>query len=59
MHLSESTAVLLLALNQRAFDNSGTSPSVQPHRPRYGLALTCALLLCAVALAVFVGAATR
>lgn len=56
MQLSTSTAARLLAINQRAFDNAGCSRNVQPHRPRYGLALTCALLLCAVALAVFAGA---
>ena len=55
MHLSESTAALLLAINQRAFDNAGASRNLQP-RPRYGIALTCALVLCALALAVFTGA---
>ena len=56
MQLSTSTAARLLAINQRAFDNAGCSRSVQPHRSRYGAALTCALLLCALAVAVFAGA---
>lgn len=56
MELSKATAARLLAFNQRAFDNAGCSRSVQPHRPRYGLALTVALLLCVLAIAVFAGA---
>lgn len=55
MHLSESTAARLLAIHQRAFDNAGCSRSVQPPRPRYGIALSIAMLLVALALAVFAG----
>lgn len=58
MHLSEPTAARLLAIHMARFDNVAHSRSVLPHRPRYSLALTCALLLCALALAAVAFAGT-
>lgn len=53
MHISTATAARLLALHQAAFDNVACSRSVLPRRSRPGLALSVALLLCALALAAF------
>lgn len=51
--LSLATAARLLAIHQRAFDNSGTSRSILKPRQHHGVGMTVALFIIAAALVVF------